>query len=166
MVFSLGVFGLNIVAGVFRWIPTALAVCGLVSLYAYLQIDSIVNVTLYRYGLQFSYDWATPYWTLGWVVMAMSGIIFGLAISTQAYLLLRSSPSKGGKAEPGRVGEENGWSVYKLSDGSTIKVKMTLTGATRLDKYSDDGLPIYTVKVEPIVQVVHVPEELKASNRH
>jgi hypothetical protein len=160
------VFGLNLVAGVFRWIPTALAVCSLVSLYAYLRIDSIVHVTLYGYGLQFSYDWATPYWTLGWVVMAMSGVIVGLAISSQAYLLLRSSPSTGGKAELGKAGEKDGWSFYNLSDGVTIKVKMMVKGATRLNKYSDNGLPIYTVKVEPVVQVVHVPEELKASNRY
>jgi hypothetical protein len=150
-----------LVAGVFRWIPTAVAACSLVSLYAYLQIDSIVNVTLYRHGLQFSYDWATPYWTLGWVVMAMSGVVFGLAISTQAYLLLQRSPSTGGKAERGKIGEEGGWSVYNVDDGSTIKVKMIVKSATRLNKYSDDGLPIYTVNVEPVVQVVQVPEELR-----
>lgn len=152
---------MNFVAGVFRWIQTALAACSLVSLYAYLKIDSIVNVTLYRYGLQFSYDWATPYWTLGWIVIAMSGVIFGLAISSQAYLLLRRPTAIGGKAEPSKVGEDSGWSVYNLADGSTIKVKMTVKGATRLNKHSDDGLPIYTVNVEPVVQVVHVPEELR-----
>jgi hypothetical protein len=152
---------LNFVAGVFRWIQTAVAACSLVSLYAYLKIDSIVNVALYSYGLRFSFDWATPYWTFGWVVMAMSGVIFGLAISSQAYLLLRSSTAVGGKAELGKLGEDGGWRVYNLADGSTIKVKMTVKGATRLNKYSDDGLPIYTVNVEPVVQVVHVPGELR-----
>jgi hypothetical protein len=152
---------LSFLAGVFRWIQTAVAACSLVSLYAYLKIDSIVNVTLYSYGLQFSYDWATPYWTLGWVVMIMSGVIFGLASSTQAYLLLRRSTVIVGKAERGKVEEDGGWRVYNLADGSTIKVKMTVKGATRLNKYSDDGLPIYTVNVEPVVQVVHVPEEIR-----
>jgi hypothetical protein len=27
-----------------------------------LQLDRLVNGTLYSYGLVFSYDWATPYW--------------------------------------------------------------------------------------------------------
>ena len=165
MAFLFWWFGLNLVAGVFRWIPTAMAVCGVVSLYAFLQIDSIVHGTLYGYGLQFSYEWATPYWTLDGVVMATGCVIVGLAISSQAYLLLRSSPLISDKAERGKVLEEDGWSSYNLGDGSTIKVKMIVKGAKRLNKFSDDGFPIYTVNVEPIVQVVHVPEELRASNR-
>jgi hypothetical protein len=36
-------------------------------------------------------------------------------------------------------------------------------GAKRLNKYSEDGLPVYTVDAEPVVQVVEVPEELKVS---
>jgi hypothetical protein len=27
-----------------------------------LEIDKLINGTLYEYGLNFSYDWATPYW--------------------------------------------------------------------------------------------------------
>jgi hypothetical protein len=30
-----------------------------------------------------------------------------------------------------------------------------------LNKYSDDGWPVYTVDTEPIVEVADVPEELK-----
>lgn len=29
-----------------------------------LEIDQIINVTLYNYGLVFSYDWAQIYWLL------------------------------------------------------------------------------------------------------
>jgi hypothetical protein len=29
-----------------------------------LEIDKLVNGTLYNYGLVFSYDWAQPYWLM------------------------------------------------------------------------------------------------------
>jgi hypothetical protein len=29
-----------------------------------LEIDKLVNSTLYNYGLVFSYDWAQPYWLM------------------------------------------------------------------------------------------------------
>jgi len=40
------------------WIISAMIVMFLLS-----KIDTIVNVELYKNGLQFSYDWANPYWT-------------------------------------------------------------------------------------------------------
>jgi len=42
-------------------------------------MDSIVHGTLYNYGLQFSYDWATPYWTLLRITQALVTL---MAIST------------------------------------------------------------------------------------
>ena len=29
-----------------------------------LEIDKVVNIVLYNYGLVFSYDWAEPYWLM------------------------------------------------------------------------------------------------------
>jgi len=46
-------------AAVAKWIPIVMVVFSLVSVYAFSQIDTIVHGTLYSYGLQFSYDWAT-----------------------------------------------------------------------------------------------------------
>ena len=45
------------------------------SLFSLISLDVIVNISLYDYGLQFSYDWSDPYWN--YLV-----IIFGLLIST------------------------------------------------------------------------------------
>jgi len=36
-----------------------------------LEIDKLVNGTLYRYGLVFSDDWAQPYWLLFRVSLAL-----------------------------------------------------------------------------------------------
>lgn len=38
---------------------------------------------------------------------------------------------------------EEHWNVYKLKDGTTLKVKLVLIGVKRLKKYNPDGSPIY-----------------------
>jgi hypothetical protein len=146
---------------VFRFVPSVLAACAVVSLYAFIQIDTIVNQTLYKYKLLFSYDWAIPYWNTAHLLLAMGGVIAGLAVAYQVYLLVPKNRLSGGEAGQPELKEENRWSTFRLADGSTIKVKLVVKGAKRLNKYSDDGLPVYTVETEPIVQVVDVPEELK-----
>jgi len=66
------------------------------------RIDSIVNGQLYGYGLQFSREWAEPYWTslnliyvfMG-VPMALSSIVLALALRMRkqrlGYLIRRKS---------------------------------------------------------------------------
>jgi len=41
------------------------------AVYCLTLLDNIVHGTLYNYGLQFSYDWANPYWMLLKIVQAM-----------------------------------------------------------------------------------------------
>jgi hypothetical protein len=43
-----------------------------------LQVDGIVNVSLYGYGLVFDYEWATPYWTFVRVALALLGALVGV----------------------------------------------------------------------------------------
>ena len=51
-------------------IPASLA---LVSLYFFYHIDSIVHVTLYQYGLQFSQEWAESYWSIFRATLVLGG---------------------------------------------------------------------------------------------
>jgi len=61
-----------------------IAVSSLFSMVGLLQMDRIIHQDLYRFGLNFSYMWATPYWTLinfvfvlGWFNILMAiGFIF------------------------------------------------------------------------------------------
>jgi hypothetical protein len=159
----LDVVDLKLVAGVFRWVPSAVAVCSLVSLYAFTQIDGIVNQTLYNYKLQFDYAWATPYWNVAGVAVAMGWLIVGLSVASQIYLLMRKAPVAGAEVEKPDLKEEERWSTFRLGDGSTIKVKLVVKGAKRLNKYSADGMPVYTVDTEPVVQVIDVPEALRVT---
>jgi hypothetical protein len=57
--------------------------------------------------------------------------------------------------------EEEHWNVYKLSDGSTLKVKLVLRGVKRLKRYNPDGTPIYVIQSQNIVRSVNVPEKIK-----
>ena len=75
----------------------------------------------------------------------------------------RFSPSELAEAEDVDFEEvKESWNVYKLSDGTTLKVKLVLTGVKRLKKYNPDGTPIYVISSQNVVRVVNVPPELKA----
>jgi hypothetical protein len=123
------------------------------------MIDLIVNETLYSYGLQFSAEWATQYWTAIRTGFAMSWLVIITAIAFQVYLTRKTKEKPEEQRETEPMNEET-WSTYTLSDGSTIKVKHKLKSAKRLEKYSPDGIPIYVVDYDNIVQVVSVPEKL------
>jgi uncharacterized protein (DUF58 family) len=152
---------MKLVDVVIRWVPAVIAVCSLVLLYAFSRIDSIIHQTLYAYGLQFSYDWATPYWNTAWVALAMGWLIVVLAVVFQAYLLFRKTPASAVKMPSPELKDENHWSTFRLGDGTTIKVKLVVKGARRLNKFEPDGTPMYAVDTENEVQVVDVPEALK-----
>ena len=63
------------------------------------MLDMIVHGTLYQYGLQFSYDWANPYWTLLRVIQALLSVItvvttVSLLLTVRAHLSERSSNTR------------------------------------------------------------------------
>lgn len=145
-----------------RFTPIVFIACSLVMLYAYTQMDTIVHGTLYQYGLQFSTTWARPYWNMGGVLLAMGWTIVIVAGLFQVYLVMSKAPANSSITQL-HEGQDERWNTFKLGDGSTIKVKLVVKGAKRLNKYSEDGMPIYTVDTEPLVQVVDVPEALKAA---
>src|SRR5512138_3659210 len=76
-----------------RVIPIVFIVCSLVMLYTFTQIDTIVHGTLYQYKLEYDTAWATPYWNLGGILMAMGWTIVVVAGLFQAYLLIRKVPA-------------------------------------------------------------------------
>ena len=58
--------------------------------------------------------------------------------------------------------EKEGWNVYTLNDGTTLKIKLVLQEVKRLKKWKPDGSPIYMVKSANVVRAVNMPKELKA----
>jgi hypothetical protein len=52
------------------------------------------------------------------------------------------------------------WNVYKLKDGTILKVKLVLFGVKRLKKHNPDGTPIYVINSQNVVRAVDIPKEL------
>lgn len=56
--------------------------------------------------------------------------------------------------------ESESWNTYKLSDGSVMKVKLTVTSVKRLKKYQPDGSPIYLIQSMNVLRMDYIPKEL------
>jgi hypothetical protein len=65
-----------------------MAASSLVSMFSVLRIDSIVRGDLYRFGLEFSYQWALPYWTMTTIIFAVGWFNIILSFAFQFYVLL------------------------------------------------------------------------------
>ena len=61
------------------------------SLFSLIRLDFIINNSLYTYGLQFSYDWAGPYWNT--LVLIFGLFITAIMIDSISILLLIGSES-------------------------------------------------------------------------
>lgn len=57
--------------------------------------------------------------------------------------------------------ERERWNVYKLSDGTTLKVRIIVTGVKRLKKFRPDGEPLYIIQSQNVVRALNVPANLK-----
>ena len=58
--------------------------------------------------------------------------------------------------------EKEEWNVYKLADGTTLKVKLVLVNVVRSrDKYDPLGNPIYGITSQNIVKALNAPEKLR-----
>lgn len=154
--------------------PVLIAAYSLATMSILFMVDSIVNETLYSYGLQFSANWAAQYWTVIRTGFTMSWLVIITAIVFQVYMTRKTKEKSEEQIETESTSEES-WiegrretkpindepsSMFTLSDGATIKVKHKLKSAKRLEKYAPDGIPIYVVDYDNIVQVVNVPEKL------
>lgn len=58
--------------------------------------------------------------------------------------------------------EQEYWNSYKLSDGTTLKVKLVLRGVKRLKKHTPDGAPVYMISSINVLRVLNVPRDLMA----
>jgi len=58
------------------------------------------------------------------------------------------------------------WSEYRLSDGTIIRGKMTIIGATRIDgEFDPQGNPMYAMNMTPTVVILSAPDNLKRGTR-
>jgi hypothetical protein len=54
------------------------------------------------------------------------------------------------------------WSEYKLEDGTTLRLKQVVLEIVRfIDQYDPEGNPMYSVRAQPVISVVNIPDRLK-----
>jgi hypothetical protein len=56
--------------------------------------------------------------------------------------------------------EKEGFNVYILHDGTTLKLKVVVSAITRLEAYGPDDNPLYAVQATNVL-VPDVPENLR-----
>jgi len=61
--------------------------------------------------------------------------------------------------------KEEHWNIYKLKDGTTLKIKLILVGIKKLKKHNPDGTPVYMINSQNIVRAVDIPKDLMAKPR-
>ena len=61
--------------------------------------------------------------------------------------------------------KEEHWNIYKLKDGTTLKIKLILVGIKKLKKHNSDGTPVYMINSQNIVRAVDIPKDLMAKPR-
>ena len=60
--------------------------------------------------------------------------------------------------------EKESFNEYRLSDGTTLRMKLVITRVARLDKYKDDGEPIYIMQSQNVV-ATDVPQHLRKGTK-
>lgn len=74
--------------GIGNWVLLLMAAASLISMIAAFSLESIVSQDLSRYGLQFSYGWAIPYWNTIGTIFAMAWLNIIAAIAFQVYRII------------------------------------------------------------------------------
>jgi hypothetical protein len=62
------------------------SVSAVLAIYGLFWLDNIVHGTLYNYGLQFSYEWANPYWSVLRTVQALIGLTAVFSAVSYVYM--------------------------------------------------------------------------------
>ena len=138
---------------VFEFLPTLMSILTIASMSSVLQLDALVHQKLYSYGLQFSFEWAIPYWATVRSAFALGWLTVAVGIGATIFLVI---------TKPERVNKQDRqWSIYKLRDGSTVRVKHVLRSVRQLPNYAPDGAPTYVGMSDCIVEVVDFPEDLR-----
>jgi hypothetical protein len=136
--------------GIGNWVLLAMAAASLISMIAAFSVYSVVENDLYRYGLQFSYGWAIPYWNAIGTIFAMAWLNIIAAIAFQVYRIItirkEESQSAYEQFEKGlkvRFGEKNGEPEYWNEERTTEMAAMvhTLT--------QEEEEPVKIVPYEP-----------------
>lgn len=101
--------------GITSLVLVIVASSSLISMIALTRVDNIVHTDLYRYGLNFSYEWAMPYWTMTTFVFAMGWVNIFMAIVFQFYVLAY------GRGKAGQIPLKKPWKTQEIVPAETTE---------------------------------------------
>lgn len=111
---------------------------------ALLQVDKIVHVSLYSYGLRFDYEWATPYWAFFRLSLALLCGVAGVSFFSMSYVVLSR---KSLRSQPPATASSK--SVVETQSAKTQKEKDTKEPVKEPVKDTiDDGVEIVAIPME------------------
>jgi len=134
-----------------------MAVASLVSMMGTLRIDSIINHTLYNYGLQFSSKWAIPYWTTAAVVFSMGWLIIIIAGAFELYLLVHRHHEPLRSDSPPSPQEQVKEETPKTETNSNTTPEKGESKTTALAVKTDDELSQFRVLLGEISEITNPP---------
>jgi len=117
-------------ANIVSLVLVLMAASSLVSMISTFKIDQIVHGDLYSYGLEFSYQWAMPYWTLTTIVFGMGWFNIIAAIVFQSYMLLYGRKETLTPTEPTPTLQPTKAEIIEVETKPTEKVEESKEQAT------------------------------------
>lgn len=63
------------------------------------------------------------------------------------------------------VAEQEPWTIYRLEDGSVVRVRLVLVKAMETGRFADNGLPIIDFKFQQILDYEPTDEQKAAAER-
>jgi len=88
------------------------------------KIDSVVHVQLYQYGLQFSMDWAAPYWNSVQLIYLALGFPTVISIAVLGLRLIRSRKNATGhfaKTRTPVAKQKENFEIPKFKTGIAVR---------------------------------------------
>ena len=111
--------------GIGNWILILMATASLISMIAVFSLNGIVSNDLSDYGLQFSYNWAIPFWNSIGLIFAMAWLNIIAVIVFQIYRIRTIRKEEGQKSDEHPLEEEqenyqSGWNSPVCEDTVVI----------------------------------------------
>jgi hypothetical protein len=130
-----------------------MAGASLVSMFATFRIDHIVHHDLYNYGLQFSTQWAIPYWTMAAIVFSMGWLIILTSIAFELHLVMHRRHKLPEPEAPSVRQEQVQNETPRIEAKPSGKPEEGEVKTTALAVKTDDGLSEFRAILQEISQM-------------
>jgi uncharacterized Zn-finger protein len=141
---------------------------GFLIIYLITQIDNMVNVQLYNFGLQYSSLWADPYWINSRLIMALLGV--SMALSVVVFLAGFRKPKEKAESPQVTLEEETQATLEKNLPVVSEKKSLAVLEESQVDISKAESEPVTGLEPEivnepqpEVIQREHVSFEEKNS---